>query len=256
MRSVLAHSAAEAAPYIFLTGVLLAIAQPCRAQSVQSPDFLFGKPHGTVAIRSGRMMARGGSDLFTFVQKQLTVDRKDFNAPAVGIDLDLAITPRVTAVAGFDFSRSQKASEYRDLVDNNRLPIQQTTGLRESNLSGSVKFALTPRGREVSPHAWIPSTVTPYVGAGLGVMHYNFTQDGDFVDFTDTSVFDHTYNSSAWAPSAHVFGGVDVKAWKRVYFSGEARYLWSHADLGVDFSGFKPIDLAGLRLTGGVRYMF
>jgi opacity protein-like surface antigen len=241
---------------VVLICLLMAVAGPCRAQSAQSPDFLFGKPHGTVAIRTGRMMASAGSDLFTFVQDQLTVDRKDFNAPALGLDLDLALTPRVTAVAGFDFSRSRTNSEYRDLVDNNRLPIQQTTELREANLSGSIKFALTPRGRAVSPHAWIPSTVTPYVGAGAGLMHYDFSQHGDFVDFTDTSVFDHTYDSSAWAPSAHVFGGVDVKAWKRIYFSGEARYLWSHADLGVDFSGFKPIDLAGLRVTGGVRYMF
>jgi hypothetical protein len=236
--------------------VLLAVVPPCSAQTAQNPDFLFGKPHGTVAIRSGRMMARAGSDLFTFVQNQLTVDRKDFNAPTLGLDLDIDVTPRITAVAGFDFSRSTTASEYRNFVDNNRLPIQQTTALREINLSGSVKVALTPRGREVSRHAWIPSMVTPYVGAGAGVMHSEFSQNGDFVDFTDSSVFPHTYSSIGWSPSAHLFGGVDVKGWKRVYFTGEARYLWSHDDLGTDFSGFKPIDLAGLRLTGGVRYMF
>lgn len=238
---------------VYILLVLLAVAAPC---SAQNPDFLFGKPHGTVAIRSGRMMARAGSDLFTFVQKQLTVDRKDFNAPAIGFDLDVAITPRATAVAGFDFSRSRANSEYRHFVDNNRLPITQTTELRETNVSGSIKLALTPRGREVSQHAWIPAMFTPYLGAGAGLMHNTFTQDGDFVDFTDSSVFTHTYNSDSWSPSAHVFGGVDIKGWKRVYFTGEARYLWSHADLGVDFNGFKPIDLAGFRVTGGVRYMF
>ena len=251
MRSVLTSSAAKAAPYSLL--LLLAIVPPC---SAQNPDFLFGRPHGTVAIRSGRMMARAGSDLFTFVQDQLTVNRKDFNAPTVGIDLDIAITPRATAVAGFDFNRSRTDSEYRHLVDNNRLPIKQTTELRETNISGSIKIALTPRGREVSQHAWIPSMVTPYVGAGAGVMHNTFSQVGDFVDFTDSSVFNHSYNSDSWSPSAHLFGGVDVKAVKRVYFSGEARYLWSHAKLGNDFSGFNPIDLAGFRVTGGVRYMF
>ena len=50
------------------------------------------------------------------------------------------------------------------------------------NLSGSVKFALTPRGREISSRAWIPSAVTPYVGAGGGVLHYQFLQFGDFID--------------------------------------------------------------------------
>jgi opacity protein-like surface antigen len=238
---------------VITLALLLAVVRPAGAQN---PDFLFGKPHGTVAFRSGLMVARGGSDLFTFVQDQLTVNRSDFNAPAVGFDLDIAITPRATAVAGFDFSRSRKNSEYRHLLDNDRLPIQQTTELRETNVSGSIKLALTPRGREVSQHAWIPSTFTPYVGAGVGLMHNTFSQTGDFVDFTDSSVFPHSYSSDSWSPSAHLFGGVDVKAWKRVYFSGEARYLWSHADLGTDFSGFAPIDLAGFRLTGGVRYMF
>ncbi len=117
-------------------------------------------------------------------------------------------------------------------------------------------MAITPRGREISTHAWIPATVTPYVGAGAGALHYALRQDGDFVDFVDSSVFTSSFSSSGWAPSAHVFGGLDVKAWKRVYFSGEARYLWSHAGLDRDFSGFDPIDLTGLKVTGGIRFMF
>ena len=119
-----------------------------------------------------------------------------------------------------------------------------------------MKFALTPRGREVSQHAWIPSAVTPYLGAGAGLMHYSFSQYGDFVDFVDYSVSADTLNSHGWTPSAHLFAGVDVKVLKRVYLSGEARYLWSHADLGTDYHGFEPIDLAGLHVTGGIRYMF
>jgi hypothetical protein len=227
-----------------------------RPTSAQSADFLFGSPSAALAVRSGWMFARADSDLFAFVQDQLTVDRKDFNAPAIGIDLDLAVSPRASAVVSFDFTRSSTDSEYRNLEDNRRLPITQTTSLREMNLSGSVKFALTPRGREISTHAWIPATVTPYVGAGGGALHYEFLQDGDFVDFLDFSVFSDTFKSGGWTPSGHLFGGVDVKAWKRIYFSGEVRYLWAHATLNRDFSGFDPIDLTGFRLTGGIRYIF
>jgi hypothetical protein len=227
-----------------------------RPGEAQTPDFLFGSPNGTIAVRTGWTFARADSDLFTFVQDQLTVERKDFNAPAIGVDLDLAVTPRMNAVAGFEFSGSSKRSEYRDFVDDLRLPINQTTRLREMNLSGSLKFALTPRGREVSSNAWIPSAVTPYVGAGGGALWYEFHQNGDFVDFVDLSVFPDTFQSRGWTPSAHVFGGVDIRAWRRVYFSGEARYLWSHATLGSDFSGFEPIDLAGFKVTGGIRYSF
>jgi hypothetical protein len=238
----------------------LIVALP-RPGSTQTADFLFGEPHAAIGVRTGWMQARAGSDLFTFVENQLTVSKKDFNAPAIGLDIDINVTPRTTAIVGFDFSRSNADSEYRNYVDNNRLPIKQNTKLRELNLSGSVKFALTPRGRSISPHAWIPSAMTPYVGVGGGLIKYDFTQQGDFVDFLDGSVFTHTYRSSGWAPSAQVFGGVDVKAWRRVYFNAEARYLWSTGTLNGDFSGFNPgvrskIDLAGFRTTAGVRFMF
>lgn len=235
---------------------LLLVALMPRPSSAQTPDFLFGRPTGNVAVRSGWVFTRGGSDLFTFVQDQLTVDRKDFNAPAVGVDVDLNVAPRLDVVTGFDFNGSSKRSEYRQFVDNLRLPINQTTRLREMNLSGSLKFALTPRGREISSHAWLPAAVTPYVGAGGGALWYEFHQTGDFVDFVDLSVFPNTFRSRGWTPSAHAFGGVDLKASRRIYFSGEARYLWSHATLGEDFSGFDPIDLTGFKLTGGIRYMF
>lgn len=229
-------------------------ATPAAAQT--SPDFLFGKPTGTIGVRGGWVFARANSDLFTFVHDQLTVDRKDFNAPAIGVDVDLAVTPRASVVVGFDFSKASKQSEYRHFVDNRRLPIAQTTSLREMNISGGLKFALTPSGRAISSRAWIPAAVIPYVGGGGGVLLYQFLQYGDFIDVEDSSVFPDTFRSEGWAPSAHVFGGVDVKLWKRLYVSGEGRYLWSKATLDRDFSGFDPIDLAGFTLSGGLHYMF
>jgi hypothetical protein len=233
--------------------LLAAMASPARAQD---PDFLFGKPNGTFAFRSGWLFARAGSDLFTFVQDQLTVSKKDFNSPAIGMDVDQPVNSRLSVMFGFEYSGTSKNSEYRHFVDNNRLPITQTTQLRQVDFSGGVKVALTPPGREISAHAWIPSAVIPYVGAGGGALWYKFHQDGDFVDFNDSSVFPKEYDSRGWAPSLHVLGGVDVKAWKRLYVNGEARYLWSRATLDRAFTGFKPIDLTGTKVSAGIRYMF
>lgn len=225
-------------------------------QSQRTPDFLFGRPKGSIGVRSGWMFARAGSDLFTFVQDQLTINRKDFNAPALAADFGIAVAPRAEVVFGFDFSRSSTASEYRRFVDNNRRPVTQDTRLQQINLSGSLKFALGPRGREISSHAWIPRTVTPYVGAGGGALWYEFRQEGDFVDFSNLRIFSDTFRSGGWTPSAHAFGGVDIKLWRRLYFTSEARYLWSHAKLGRDFLGFQPIDLAGLKMTAGISGVF
>ena len=239
-------------------GFALLALQPARASAQSSPDFLFGSPKGMVGVRSGWVFASAKSDLFTFVQRHLTVDRKDFNAPAIGVDVEVAMAPRLSAIGGFDFARTSKDSEYRDFVDNQRLPITQTTTLSEMNLSGSLKFAITPRGREISSRAFIPAAVTPYVGAGGGMLRYQFLQFGDFIDVdsTNSDIFADTFRTAGWTPSAHVFGGVDVRVYKRLYLSGEGRYLWSSATPDRDFIDFDPIDLAGFKATAGVHYMF
>lgn len=237
--------------------VLLTLASgPVSAQP--SPDFMFGSPKGMIGVRSGWVFASANSDLFTFVQRHLTVDRKDFNAPAIGVDVEVALAPRASAVFGFDFARASKNSEYRDFVDSQRLPITQTTRLSELNLSGSVKFAVTPRGREISSRAFIPAAATPYVGAGAGLLKYEFLQFGDFIDVDSRNldIFTDTFRSSGWTPSAHVFGGVDVRVYKRLYVSGEGRYLWSNGTPDRDFIDFDAIDLAGFKATAGVHYMF
>ena len=241
---------------IALVSALLALA-PADATAQPSPDFLFGSPKGMIGMRSGWVFARADSDLFSFVQEHLTLERKDFNAPAIGVDVEIAMAPRVSAIVGFDYARASKDSEYRDFVDNQRLPITQTTRLTEFNISGGVKLAVTPRGREVSSRAFIPAAATPYVGAGAGILRYEFLQFGDFIDVNTVNldIFPATLRSSSWTPSAHVFGGVDVKVWRRMYISGEARYVWADATPSSDFAG-KPLDLAGLKTTVGIHYLF
>ena len=238
-------------------GFVLLVLIPVRAAAQPSPDFLFGSPKGMIGVRSGWVFARADSALFSFVQEHLTLEQKDFNAPAIGVDVEIAVAPRVSTIVGFDFARASKDSEYRDFVDNQRLPITQTTRLSELNLSGSVKFAVTPRGREISSRAFIPAAATPYVGAGAGILKYEFLQFGDFIDVetVNLDIFPATLRSSSWTPSAHVFGGVDVKVWRRMYISGEVRYLWADATSNRDFAG-KALDLAGLKTTAGIHYLF
>ena len=242
--------------------VVISTAASAAAQDVPrpirrpAPDFLFDKPHGSIAVRGGWLFARSDSDWYDFVTDQLTLDRKDFNVPGFGIDVNAPITSRLEAGFSFDFSRSDRLSEYRDWLDNNRLPIEQTTTLREMNFSGNVRYALVERGRQVSNLVWVPRMIVPFVGAGVGAMHYKLQQIGDFVDFQDLSVFNSFFTSNGWAPSAQVFGGVDVRVLKHVAVTVDGRYLWAAAELGRDWVDFKPIDLAGFRLSGGVNFIF
>ncbi len=244
--------------------VTTAAALPARAQDQGRPrqhpgstaDFLFGAPRGSASVRGSWVFARAGSDVFDFVTDQLTLESGDFNAPAIGGEIGFAMNPRVEVLGGIEWSRSRTPSEYRRFVDNNNLRIAQETSLENLHLSGSIRFALRPRGQSLSRLAWIPRAMTPYAGAGAGVVRYEFTQRGDFVDFVDLSVFPDFFTSKGWAPSAHVFGGADLQVYRLLFLQLEARYLWSSGELGPDFIDFDPIDLAGFRTTAGISVVF
>jgi hypothetical protein len=221
-----------------------------------SADFMLGRPRVTVGLSGNWVIASAGSEIFDFVTDQLTLERSAFNRPGFGLDLSINVAPRLDVTMGFEGSKMEQSSEYRDFVDNKLLPIEQTTGLKEQAFSAGVKFALLPAGRRVSRFAWIPSKFTPYVGAGGGILRYDFEQFGDFVDFADSHVFNSHFRSAGWTPSAYAAGGTDVHLFNRVFMSLEGRYTWSSATLDRDFVDFDPIDLKGFRFGAGFHYAF
>ncbi len=231
-------------------------------QAQARPDFLFGRPGTSVAVRGQWFAARAGrdrfdpeTDLYDFVTETLTLEQRDFSAPGIGIDVAFALGSRLDARAGLDFTRTLTRSEYRDF-DESGIPIEQDTTLRQFDLTGSIVLAILPRGRAIGRYTWIPRQVVPYVGAGVGLMRYQFEQLGDFVDFRDLSIFTARHETSAWTPSTHVLSGVDVQLMRQLFLTGEVRYVWAEAEVTRDFAGFDPIDLTGLRISAGVRLMF
>jgi hypothetical protein len=246
---------------------ILAAASPVAAQSQSSPppsqrpssstpDFLFGQPRVSVAVRGGWVFSRAGSDWYDFVTNQLTLDKHNFNTPSIAADVNITLNNRLDAVVGIDYGGTTSGSEYRHFVDNNGQPINQETTLGQLNITGGVKFALLDRGRRISSFAWIPRGVVPYVGAGGGMVWYHLEQKGDFVDYVDYSVFTDLFESRGWAPTAHVMGGVDVRVARKLYVTVDARYRWAAADLSSQWVSFDPIDLSGLRLSAGVNVAF
>jgi hypothetical protein len=228
-------------------------------QAPSSPDFMLGRPRAAIGVRGNWMMARAGSDIFDFVTSNLTLERSAFNRATIGGEFSLNLTPRVDVVVGADIARSKTPSEYRNRVEQlagRTVPIKQTTKLRDGNISVSAKVSLLPKGQRISRFAWVPRGLTPYVGAGGGLLNYSLEQTGDFVDFKNDHIFSDFFASSAWAPSAHAFGGVDLQIHRHLFMSVEGRYQWASAPLEQKFVGFDPIDLAGFRMGGGLHVVF
>jgi len=232
-------------------------ANSTQGSSAPPPDFMLGRPKGSIGVRGSMLVASANSDIYDFVTDVLAIDKSDFNTGSFAAELAYNVTPRFGVVATWDINAMNHPSDYRDWQDNRGLPIQQTTELSQQNFTVSAKFGLVSRGRSVSRLAWIPRTFVPYVGAGGGYGKYTFRQNGDFVDFDNGNrVFTDTFRSEGWAPTFHVMGGTDIQVYRHLILSLDGRYSWQKADLSEDFIGFAPIDLGGFRFGAGVHLAF
>lgn len=225
---------------------------PTEARAQGEPDFLFRSPTVSLQVRAGGWLPRAEGEIYDFTTDELTIERSDFRAVFVGVEASHRLTDRIDVALSADFVRSETDSEFRDWVDQDDLPITQTTTLTLTPVQLGVKLYLTERGRAVGSHAWIPERWSPYVGGGAGVTWYTFTQVGDFVDFTDLAIFFDEFRSTGAAPTAHLRAGMDVTLSPRLFLTTDARYTWGSAELRNDFVGFEDIDLTGFQWTLGV----
>jgi len=229
------------------------IAPPSYAQRA-GDGFLFHVPIGTWGVRGGVNLASANSDVFAFVTDQLTLDRSDFNAPAVGTNIAIRLSGANDIVLDVGYSTVSRGSEFRHWVDQNDQPIEQTTSLRRIPITLGFRHYVTSRGRSVGQFAWIPARRSLYVGLGAGIMEYKFHQVGDFIDFTTLNVFHDEFTSQDWTAVAQANAGLDLALGDFVLLNTEARYSWAKAPMSSDYVGFNHIDLSGVSVTAGFSF--
>src|SRR5215470_17640482 len=233
---------------------------PAEPQSTPSPsggpDFLFGRPRASIAFSGTWVAPRAGGDLFTFVGNQLTINRSDFRRAGFTGAVGIRITPRLDVVSDIEVSARSVGSNYRQYVKADRSEIAQTTKFNQGAFAVGARYFPVGRGQDISRYAFLPRRVVPYVGAGASLQHYSFLQTGEFVDFVDLSIFNHTFSSDGWAIGPHVETGADLHIWRMFFLSVGARYTWGHAKLSSDFVGFDGIDLSGFRSSTGITIVF
>jgi hypothetical protein len=237
---------------------LLAATAPTPA-SAQGRDFLFGTPRTTFTLRGGFHLPRAGSgdgtqSLWDLTRSELTVATRDLAGGSIGGDLGVRVAPRLDVILSTGYSSSKTRSEFRDWVDQDDLPIEQTTEFSIKSATVGVKAYLKDRGRAIGRFAWIPETWNPYVGVTGGIVSYRFVQYGDFVDFETLDIFPDRFYSRDRAGTIHFLSGLDIAVNGRVLFVGEAKYGFASAPLSTDFVGFPDLDLAGLQVTFGVGF--
>lgn len=244
--------------HLVLIGLAAAAPLPLLSQSQgQSGDgFLFHRPVVSLSVRAGYDRPMASSDIYKFAIEQLTLSKTDFAAAGIQADLGIRIADRTEIVMSLGSATRNKQSEFRDYVDNNDNPIQQVTSLRRTPMTVGIKYALSAPGDRIGKFVWIPNRLTPWIGAGAGIMGYRFGQSGDFVDFQTLNVFNRKVASDGFAPMGYAHVGADVRLTTRLALTGDLRYSFARATMSSSFEGFDKIDLSGTAATMGltVRY--
>lgn len=228
-----------------LAALLALVAVPLRAQD-HGNGYRFGAPDARVTIHAGYAHAFANSDVFDDAIKFLTLERSSFSGPDIGGDLSISVAPRLDLSFTADYSAAVRESEDRGYLDNNNLPIRQTTSFRRAPFLANATLYLTPRGRSVGKLAWIPARIVPWIGAGGGTTWYRFMQEGDFVDYQTLNVFTAAVASSGWAATAQASAGLDISLTPSVALTADVRRYWASAKPSNDFRTYDRIDLSGV----------
>ena len=161
-------------------------------------------------------------DLFGF-------DIKDFNSGSIGVEWLLPFGEFFEGGVGAAFTSRTVPSVYTDFVNRDGSEIEQDIKLRVAPVT--VTLRAVPFGRS--------RPVQLYVGGGVGFFAYRYSEVGDFVDFTDRSVFHDQFVSTGTQVGGVGLVGVRFPIGDALSVGGEVRYQHARASLPDDFLGSK-----------------
>lgn len=201
---------------------------PSKAHAQQSINFYLG---GFVPLSED---ARDFDDVLLGNLDYLAFYLPDFNGGTVGAEYLVGVGEFLDAGLGIGFYRQSVPSVYADLVNSNGSEIEQDLRLRIAPVSAT--FRLLPFGRS--------APIQPYIGAGVGIFAWRYSEAGDFVDPVDGTIFRDRFIGSGTAVGPVILGGIRFPV-GLVDIGGEVRYQQATGDLPADQFFSSKIDLGG-----------
>ncbi len=189
--------------------------------------------------------ARVEGDVLVANRDILSFDVHDFSGGSVGIEWLLPVGEFLEVGLGAGFTSRQVPTVYDGFVNRNGSEIEQDLKLRVAPFTATVR--VLPFGRS--------RAVQPYVGGGIGLFSYRYSEVGDFVDFTDRSVFRDRFVATGTETGPVALAGIRFPIGDRWSLGGEARYQKASATLSDDFLGTK-LDLGGFHYLATVHVKF
>jgi hypothetical protein len=182
--------------------------------------------------------ARPDDDVLVNDQNFLDFRIRDFNGATFGGEYLVGFGDYLEGGLGIGYYQRTVPSVYLLQVNENGSEISQDLKLRVVPFTATVRFL--PLGH----HA----PIQPYIGAGVGVLRYRYSETGQFVD-SDNSIFNGNFVGTGTATGPIILGGVRLPL-GQFDLGGEIRYQAAKGDLPADQTFAGPrIDL------GGVNYL-
>lgn len=229
--------------------LLVPLAAPPAASAQQSFSVYFGafSPRGLDARSDTDVLV---ADLFNG-DYSLDFGVDDFQGGTIGAEWLVGLGSHVDVGVGIGYYRKTVPSIYAFLLEDDFSDIEQDLRLRIVPFTATVRFL--PLGRE--------APIQPYIGAGVGVFNWRYSEVGEFVDTGefagdfDDFVFQDRFIDSGTTAGPVILGGLrfPVGAWD---IGGEVRFQRAEGELEpFEFLG-DTIDLGGVSylMTVNVRF--
>jgi hypothetical protein len=189
--------------------------------------------------------ARVDGDALVVNRDLYLFDFDDFNSVSLGAEYLLGLGDFLEVGAGIGYTSRGVDTIYDDFVRPDGTEIEQELKLRVVPMSATVR--VLPLGRATA--------VQPYVGGGIGIYNWRYSETGDFVDFSvpGQPIFRESYTQTGTSVGPVAVFGLRVPVGNAV-IGGEMRYQKAEGDLDErDFLGPK-IDLGGFHYSATVGF--
>lgn len=234
---------------LLTAGVILAPA-PAQAQitRVSNTEWnqAFGFKIGYFAVKGDDARGEDGDDVIFNNQDSLLFDTKDFNGGSVGAEWLISLGRYFEAGADVSYYQRTVPSIYRDLVSEDGFEIEQDLKLRMIPISGTFRFLPAGRG-----------TVQPFIGAGVSVIPWRYSETGEFID-VNGDLFRDTFSAKGTEVAPVALFGIRFAVGDAWLVGGEFRYQDAKGDTGGFDAGFlgDKIHLGGWTSNFGIHFRF
>jgi len=217
--------------------VIAASAVPAAAQ--QSITFQLGSfmPRGEAGRPAG--------DVLVVNRQYLLFNVSDFNGFTVGGEWAIGLGEYFEAGVGLGYYQDTVSTVYDAWVNDDGSEIMQNLKFRIVPITAIAR--ILPLGNK--------RAFQPYVGAGLGIYNWNYSETGEFVDFYDYSIYRDSYVASGTSVGPVAVFGARGRLSRSFTLGMEVRLQWGEADLSQDFLGDK-LDLSGTSILSTFTYRF